>query len=194
MLANRNRNTSARVRGDNPMSEPTAADPKPISPATPVPLAAGDVRAEDAKQRAASGLLRTAAAVRDTAHHGNSAALAAVTAEALDRAGRYLHDHDVAHVRDELARHVRRRPIEAVLLAAGFGFASGVVFAGRGGRAGDAFGLPTGTSEQGNAADRLAELARRYGVDELVNDAVAALRGDTAELRESKPATNASPP
>lgn len=159
------------------MSEPSAVEPRPSACQTPV-SSADPGRAEDAKQRAANGLLQLAASLRASTQHGKSAAMTSVTAEALDRAGHYLHDHDVAHVRTELAAHVRKRPIEAVLLAAGLGFAAGAVFAGRGGRAGDEFGVPLGVSGEGGAADRLAELARRYGVDELVNDAVAALRGE----------------
>jgi len=162
------------------MSEPSAVESTLGARQIPVPTADA-VRAEDAKQRAANGLLQVAASLRESAQHGKGAAMTSVTAEVLDRAGHYLHDHDVAHVRTELAAHVRKRPIEAVLLAAGLGFAAGAVFAGRGGRTGDEFGLPSGVSGEGGAADRLSELARRYGVDELVNDAVAALRGESSE-------------
>jgi len=175
---------STRVKGAHPMSEPFAAEPRPIP--FPSAVSTADLgRAEDAKQRTANGLIRVAASIRESAHHGTSAAMTSVSAEVLERAGRYLHDHDVAHVRSELATNVRKRPIEAVLLAAGLGFSAGVVFAGRAGRAGDELGALADAGEEGGAADRLAALARRYGVDELVNYAVAALRGDSPEFRKS---------
>ena len=166
------------------MSEPFAAEPRPIP--FPSAVSTADLgRAEDAKQRTANGLIRVAASIRESAHHGTSAAMTSVSAEVLERAGRYLHDHDVAHVRSELATNVRKRPIEAVLLAAGLGFSAGVVFAGRGWRAGNELGTLAEAGGEGSAADRLAALARRYGVDELVNYAVAALRGDSPEFRKS---------
>ena len=166
------------------MSEPFAVEPSPIP--FPLPVSTAEPgQAEDAKQRTANGLLRIAASIRESAHRGTSAAMTSVSAEVLERAGRYLHDHDVAHVRSELATTVRKRPIEAVLLAAGLGFSAGVVVAGRGWRAGNELGALADAGEEGSAADRLAALARRYGVDELVNDAVAALRGDSPEFRKS---------
>jgi hypothetical protein len=166
------------------MSEPFGVEPRPIPIPAPASTAEPE-RAEAAKQRTANGLFRVAASIRESAHRGTSAAMTSVSAEVLERAGHYLHDHDVAHVRSELATTVRKRPIEAVLLAAGLGFSAGVVFAGRAGRAGDELGALADAGEEGRAADRLAALARRYGVDELVNDAVAALRGDSPEFRKS---------
>ena len=175
------------------MSEPFGVEPRPIPFPTAVSTAEPE-RAEAAKQRTANGLFRVAASIRESAHHGTSAAMTSVSAEVLERAGRYLHDHDVAHVRSELATTVRKRPIEAVLLAAGLGFSAGVVVAGRGWRAGNELGALADAGEEGSAADRLAALARRYGVDELVNDAVAALRGDSREFRKSGQGFDTSSP
>jgi hypothetical protein len=56
--------------------------------------------------------------VRDRAPAGAVGEAASATADAIDRSGSYLQDHDVAGVRGNLEKLIRRYPLRSLLISA----------------------------------------------------------------------------
>jgi ElaB/YqjD/DUF883 family membrane-anchored ribosome-binding protein len=77
--------------------------------------------ADDLMTRTGRQIHDLAQQVRERRPEGQLGAAANLAAATLDRGGRYLEDHDLAGVRADLERIIRRYPLQAVLVSAGLG-------------------------------------------------------------------------
>jgi len=86
---------------------------------------AGD-KAEDAMHSVGQGMSSLAGTIREgVPHSGMLGSAAGTVAEQLEAGGRYLREHDLGDVGEELTAVVRRHPIPAVLCVFGIGFLLG---------------------------------------------------------------------
>lgn len=86
--------------------------------------AAGERRAaqiDDVMTRTGRQIHELAQQVRERRPEGQLGEAATLAANTLDRGGRYLEAHDLAGVRADLERIVRRYPLQSVLVGAGLG-------------------------------------------------------------------------
>jgi hypothetical protein len=86
---------------------------------------AGD-KAEQTIHNVGEGMSHLAGSIRQNAPQGGMLGSAAGTvAERLDASGRYLREHDLGDIGEELSGMVRRYPIPALLCVFGIGFLVG---------------------------------------------------------------------
>jgi hypothetical protein len=87
-----------------------------------VASAVGD-RVEDAASAVGSGMQSLAGTIRERAPQGGMMGTAASSvAGALESSGRYLKEHDLGDVGNDVLNLIRRNPIPAVLLSMGIGY------------------------------------------------------------------------
>jgi hypothetical protein len=85
---------------------------------------AGD-KAEDALHSVGQGMSTLAGTLRQNAPQGALGTAAGSVAEQLDAGGRYLSEHNLGDMGDELTNAVRRYPIPALVCVFGIGFLLG---------------------------------------------------------------------
>jgi hypothetical protein len=86
---------------------------------------AGD-KTEDALHSVGQGMSSLAGSIRHSAPQGGMLGSAAGTvAEQLDAGGRYLREHDLGDIGEDLSNVVRRYPIPSLLAVFGIGFLLG---------------------------------------------------------------------
>jgi hypothetical protein len=87
---------------------------------------AGD-KAEDTMHSVGHGMSSLAGSIRQNAPEGTLGHAAGAVAEQLDAGGRYLREHDLADIGEDLTNVVRRYPIPTLLCVFGIGFLMGGV-------------------------------------------------------------------
>jgi hypothetical protein len=86
---------------------------------------AGD-KAEDTMHSVGQGMSSLAGSIRQHApHSGPLASAAGTVAEQLDAGGRYLREHELSAIGDDMANVIRRHPLPALLSVFGIGFLLG---------------------------------------------------------------------
>jgi hypothetical protein len=86
---------------------------------------AGD-KAEETMHNVGQGMSSLAGTIRQNApHSGMLGSAAGSVAEQLDAGGRYLREHDLGDIGEELSSVVRRYPIPSLLCVFGVGFLMG---------------------------------------------------------------------
>lgn len=87
--------------------------------------AAGD-RADEALSSVGQGMSSLAGSIRQKApHEGMLGSAAGTVAEKLDASGRYLREHDLSGIGDDVTSLIRQHPLPAVLCVFGIGFLMG---------------------------------------------------------------------
>jgi hypothetical protein len=85
-------------------------------------------RADDALSSMGQRMSTMAGSLRQTAPRGGAVGSAAgAVADRLESGGRYLQEHGVSDITDDIGGLVRRNPLPALCLAFGFGFVIGLV-------------------------------------------------------------------
>jgi hypothetical protein len=80
-------------------------------------------KAEDATSSVGSGMQSLASSLRDKGpHEGMMGTATSRVADSLDSGGRYLQEHGLSGLGDDLTNLIRRNPIPAVLIGFGVGF------------------------------------------------------------------------
>jgi hypothetical protein len=86
---------------------------------------AGD-KAEDTLHSVGQGMSSLAGTIRQSAPHGGMLGTAAGSvADQLESGGRYLREHDLGDIGDDLGLVIRRYPIASLLCVFGIGFLAG---------------------------------------------------------------------
>ena len=80
-------------------------------------------RAEDATSAVGSGMKNLAGTIRENApREGVLGSASSAVASTLESSGRYLQEHGLSGVGEDLTNMVRRNPVPALLMAIGIGF------------------------------------------------------------------------
>jgi hypothetical protein len=80
-------------------------------------------KADEATAAVGSGMESLAGTIRDKApHSGPLGTAGSAMADTLETSGRYLHEHGLSGIADDVTTTIRRHPVPAVLIAIGIGF------------------------------------------------------------------------
>lgn len=80
-------------------------------------------KAEDATSAVGSSMKNLAGTIREsTPHQGMMGSASSAVADTLESGGRYLQEHGLSGVGDDLTNMIRRNPIPALLVGIGIGF------------------------------------------------------------------------
>jgi hypothetical protein len=82
-------------------------------------------KAEDALHSVGHGMSTLAGTIRQNAPGGALGSAAGTVAEQLESGGRYLREHDLGDIGEELTNVIRRYPIPSLLCVFGIGFLVG---------------------------------------------------------------------
>ncbi len=77
---------------------------------------------DDAMSQTGHKMTNLAQTVRERRPEGQIGEVATATADALDRSGQYLQEHDLDGVRNDLERIIRRYPMQSLFVTAGLSF------------------------------------------------------------------------
>jgi ElaB/YqjD/DUF883 family membrane-anchored ribosome-binding protein len=82
----------------------------------------GADKIDQAMTKTGAQLNNLAHTMRERRPQGQVGEMTTATADALERGGRYLQDHDLNDVRGDLEHMIRRYPMQSLLITAGLGF------------------------------------------------------------------------
>lgn len=77
---------------------------------------------DQAMTQSGTQMTQLAQTMRERRPEGKIGEMTTATADALERSGRYLQDHDLNDVRGDVEGMIRRYPIQSLLITAGLGF------------------------------------------------------------------------